>query len=93
MRDVMRVRATVRGRVQMVGFRAFVLDRADTLEVRGTVANRPDGTVECVVEGPRDEVERLIQSLREGPRSARVDSVDVIEQPYRGDLPPMSLRA
>jgi len=38
-------------------------------------------------------VERLIQSLREGPRSARVDSVDVIEQPYRGDLPPMSLRA
>ena len=93
MRDVMRVHATVRGRVQMVGFRAFVLDRADTLEVRGTVANRPDGTVECVVEGPRDEVERLIQSLREGPRSARVDSVDVIEQPYRGDLPPMSLRA
>ena len=93
MRDAVRIHATVRGRVQMVGFRAFVLDRADTLEVRGTVANRPDGTVECVVEGPRDEVERLIQSLREGPRSARVDSVDVIEQPYRGDLPPMSLRA
>ena len=93
MRDVVRIHATVRGRVQMVGFRAFVLDRADTLEVRGTVANRPDGAVECVVEGPRDEVERLIQSLREGPRSARVDSVDVIEQPYRGDLPPMSLRA
>ena len=93
MRDAVRIHATVRGRVQMVGFRAFVLDRADTLEVRGTVANRPDGTVECVVEGPRDEVERLIESLREGPRSARVDGVDVIEQPYRGDLPPMSLRA
>ena len=93
MRDVVRVHATVRGRVQMVGFRAFVIDRADNLEVRGTVANRPDGSVECVVEGPRDEVERLIQSLRDGPRSARVDSVDVIEQPYRGDLPPMSLTA
>jgi len=77
----------------MVGFRAFVLDRADSLGLRGTVANRPDGSVECVVEGPRQDVEQLIQSLREGPLSARVDAVDVVEQPVRGNLPPMSVMA
>ena len=93
MADDIRIHATVRGRVQMVGFRAFVLDRAWDLEVRGTVANRPDGNVECVVEGPRDQVERLIQSLREGPSSARVDAVDVVEQAARGDLPPMGVSA
>jgi acylphosphatase len=93
MADEVRVHATVHGRVQMVGFRAFVLDRAWDLALRGTVANRPDGSVECVVEGSRDDVDRLIQSLREGPNSARVDRVDVIEQPVRGDLPPMRVSA
>ncbi|MGO8686793.1 MAG: acylphosphatase [Candidatus Dormibacteria bacterium] len=93
MADEIRVHATVRGRVQMVGFRAFVLDRAWDLEIRGTVANRPDGSVECVVEGPRDQVERLVDSLREGPNSARVDAVEVVEQPARGDLPPMHVSA
>lgn len=93
MADEVRVQVTVRGRVQMVGFRAFALVRACELGVRGTVANRPDGSVECVVEGPRASVERLIQSLRDGPRAARVDAVDVIEQPVRGDLPPMRVTA
>ena len=93
MADVMRAHATVRGRVQMVGFRAFVLRRAADLGVHGTVANRPDGTLECVVEGPRDRVSSLIQSLRQGPRSARVDAVEVVEQPFRGDLPAMRVTA
>ena len=93
MADEIRVHATVRGRVQMVGFRAFVLDRAWDLGLRGTVANRPDGSVECVVEGPRQDVERLVESLRQGPSSARVDSVEVLEQPARGDLPPMAVSA
>jgi acylphosphatase len=93
MADEIRVYATVRGRVQMVGFRAFVLDRAWDLEVRGTVANRPDGSVECIVEGPRDQVESLLQALREGPTSARVDAVEVVEQPVRGDLPAMRVTA
>jgi acylphosphatase len=40
-----------------------------------------------VFEGTRTQMELLIQSLHEGPPSARVDSVDVVEQPARGDLP------
>jgi len=66
-----------------------VIEKAEDLGVRGTVANRADGSVECVAEGPRDALESLIQSLRHGPGTARVDSVEVLEQPFRGDLPEM----
>ena len=90
---VTRARAVVRGRVQMVGFRAFVQRHAGTLRLRGTVRNRPDGTLEAVLEGPSAEVERMLQLLREGPAHARVDGVDVEYQHPAGDLPPMSVTA
>lgn len=77
----------------MVGFRAFVLEKAEDLGVSGTVRNRPDGSVECVAEGAREAIDRLVGCLRDGPISARVDAVDVIEQPFRGDLPPMRVSA
>lgn len=73
----------------MVGFRAFVLDNADGLH--GTVANRPDGTVQCVVEGDESEVAGLVAKLRRGPTWARVDSVEVIHEEFRGDLPPFTV--
>lgn len=86
-----RIRATVRGRVQMVGFRAFVLRHASGLDLRGTVANRPDGTVECVAEGPASAVDRLVELLRRGPGAARVERVDVSDEPAVGDLPPFQV--
>ncbi|MGH7722826.1 MAG: acylphosphatase [Candidatus Dormibacteria bacterium] len=89
MSEQTRVRATVRGRVQMVGFRAFVADHAGDLN--GSIANRPDGSVECLLEGPAERVERLVDLLHAGPRHARVDAVDVLREPYRGDLPPFAV--
>lgn len=86
-----RARAVVRGRVQMVGFRAFVQRHAAGL--RGTVRNRPDGTLEAVVQGSGDQVERVLRLLRQGPSHARVDAVDVEYLPANGDLPPMSVTA
>jgi acylphosphatase len=68
-------RIVVRGRVQMVGFRAFVVTTAGP--VGGTVRNLSDGTVECIAEGRRDQIEELIVGLRQGPPAARVDSVAV----------------
>ncbi len=91
MSEQVRVRATVRGRVQMVGFRAFVIDHGAGLH--GTVANRPDSSLECVVEGGRHEVEQLVRLLHDGPSHARVETVDVQPEPYLGDLPPLALRA
>jgi acylphosphatase len=78
--DRVRVRATARGRVQMVGYRAFVQRHAQELGIRGEVANRPDGSVEAVMEGPRAAVDRMLDLMREGPMHARVTALDIREE-------------
>jgi acylphosphatase len=70
-----RLEAVVRGRVQGVGFRWFVVREAGRLAVSGWVANDADGTVRCVAEGPKADLEALLGRLREGPRGAVVDAV------------------
>jgi acylphosphatase len=77
---VIRRRVVVHGFVQGVFFRDSVHRLASQHRVNGWVANRPDGTVECVFEGERDAVERLISFCRDGPRGASVDTVDVTEE-------------
>jgi acylphosphatase len=88
-----RLGATVVGRVQGVGFRYHVRREAIRLGLRGWVANRPDGGVECLVEGDRSDVEELLRSLHEGPPGAEVDRVDVAWLPAGGDLDGFSVRA
>ncbi len=69
--------ATVRGRVQAVGFRQFVLYQAQSLGLTGWVRNGDDGrTVEVVAEGPRPALESLLLLLHEGPRMSRVEAVE-----------------
>lgn len=84
-----RVRAVVHGRVQMVGFRAFVIHHSGDAGLSGTVRNQPDGTVEVVLEGPTLEVGRMLELLRQGPSHARVDRVDVEHSTPTGNLPGM----
>ncbi len=74
---MIRRRVLVHGLVQGVFFRDSVRRTAQQRGVNGWVANRPDGAVEAVFEGEPEAVERLVDFCREGPRSARVDSVDV----------------
>jgi acylphosphatase len=91
--EVVRVRAIARGRVQMVGYRAFVQRHALQLGVRGEVSNRSDGSVECLMEGPRRSIDRLVELMREGPFHARVDAVDVHPEPATAPLPPTMVSA
>ena len=71
------LRAVIRGRVQGVGFRDYVYNRARALRLSGYVRNLPDGrSVEVVAEGPREALDRLHDQLRDGPRMSRVDGVD-----------------
>ena len=73
------VRLTIRGYVQGVGFRAFVEDEAIARGLKGWVRNRRDGSVETVVAGEPQLVEAMIAACRRGPRSARVDAVEIAE--------------
>jgi acylphosphatase len=82
--DVVRRRVIVRGRVQGVWFRESARRRAEELGVSGWVRNNADGTVEAEAEGAADDVAVLVSWLELGPPQARVDSVDVEEQPPRG---------
>ena len=73
-----RLRVLVHGRVQGVNFRSFVYTHARALHLTGYVRNLEDGrTVQVVSEGQRADLEQLLEHLREGPRGARVDGVDV----------------
>lgn len=75
-----RVRAHiwVTGRVQGVGFRAFVEYSARKIgELTGWVRNVGYDTVEAIAEGERARVERLIEAMKQGPRGSRVDEAKV----------------
>ena len=69
------VRVVVSGRVQGVGFRAWVVREATGLGVVGRVWNRPDGGVEAEAMGPEPALARFVAALRQGPRLARVEQV------------------
>ena len=81
-----RLRAVARGRVQGVGFRDFVLQRARQAGLTGWVRNLADGGLECVAEGPRPALERLLSELQSGPPMARVEQVESVYWPAQGDL-------
>ena len=66
----------VRGRVQGVGFRYFVRERARSLRLVGWVRNMPDGAVEVLASGAAEALEGLRASLAVGPPGARVVGVD-----------------
>ena len=72
------LRATVRGVVQAVGFRQFVLMRARGLGLAGYVRNGDDGlSVEVVAEGPQPALDELVRYLWKGPFMSRVDEVEM----------------
>lgn len=72
-------RYLVSGVVQGVGFRYFVLRKAQALAVAGWVRNLPDGRVEVVANGPVAALEELESALRTGPRHSRVADVEKSE--------------
>jgi len=83
---VIRRRVVVHGFVQGVYFRDTVRRRAVAAGVSGWVRNNWDGTVEAVFEGTPEAVERLVAFCHEGPRGARVDRVDAVDEPLEGLL-------
>lgn len=72
-----RVRLTISGDVQGVGYRAWARQVARELGLVGWVKNRDDGTVEVVTEGLKKDLEELIKQCEQGPEVAWVQGVEV----------------
>lgn len=77
MEYIVRAHILVQGRVQGVGYRAFVHRNAIEAELSGWVQNLSDGRVELEVQGTRDKIEVFLAILNKGPALARVDQLDV----------------
>ena len=81
-----RLHVTVHGRVQGVGFRYWVVEQAQRLDLTGWVRNLPGREVEVLAEGERVDLEQLLERLKDGPLMARVTDVDADWSDYRGIL-------
>jgi acylphosphatase len=84
--------AIVHGRVQGVSFRYYTTLRAVDSGIVGWVQNLPDGTVEVIAEGSRQQLDSFADFLRQGPSGARVTSVDMNWQPATGDFSDFVIR-
>lgn len=87
-----RVHVFVSGRVQGVGFRNFTRREARQRGLKGWVRNLRDGRVEAIAEGPAGKVAELLELLKRGPRSARVENVDVKDEKPTGEFKTFRIR-
>ena len=85
MSQMRRVTVSIEGRVQGVFFRAACVELARELHLAGWIRNTLDGRVEAEFEGESAAVEAMLAWCREGPPHARVDSVDVGDEPRTGE--------
>lgn len=68
----------ISGRVQGVGFRAYILRNADKLNIRGWVRNVSNGDVETVISGEKLAVEKILNIIKKGPRWASITNITTI---------------
>src|SRR5512140_3233139 len=91
--EIVRAHIWVVGRVQGVGFRAFVLQCAGQYGVAGWVRNEGYDQVETVAEGKRAAVEPFIDIVKAGPRASRVDNSRVAWESPQGDMQGFRVRS
>jgi acylphosphatase len=82
-----RVHVVISGRVQGVAFRFYIQRWAAELGLTGWVRNLYDGRVEVLAEGKKDDLDELLTRLREGPRQAVVENLDVVWEEPTGEFP------
>lgn len=85
--EILRAHIWVKGRVQGVGFRAHVEYAARKIGgVTGWVRNVGYDIVEAIAEGPHEQIERLIEAMKQGPRMSRVDETKVEYERVTGEF-------
>jgi acylphosphatase len=81
-----RAHLRIHGQVQGVGFRYYAREQARKLGLAGWVSNCGDGSVEAVIEGTEDSVQRFLAWAQQGPSMARVDHVEVQHEDADGSM-------
>lgn len=81
-----RAQILVSGLVQRVFYRSYTQQKARELELTGWVHNLPDGRVEAVFEGDRQNIEKMIEWAKIGSPSAQVNGVEIDWQEYKGEF-------
>ena len=81
-----RIRITVSGVVQGVGFRYFAYRTASKMSIRGYVQNKKDGSVEVLAEGERDSLLKFVEELRIGPSGSSVEDFQLKWEDPKNDL-------
>ena len=67
----------ITGVVQGVFYRDSARNRAIELNLKGYAKNMPDGSVESVVRGEKEDIEAYTEWCKEGPPSAKVESIEL----------------
>jgi acylphosphatase len=89
---MVRAHLHISGIVQGVGYRWHTRRQAQGLGLTGWVRNLPDGRVEAVFQGAREQVERMIQWCRRGPEDAQVSDVAVVYEEPSAEFPDFGIR-
>jgi acylphosphatase len=84
--DLERIHIWVTGRVQGVGFRAFVQQYGVLLGLNGWVRNAGYDMVETVAEGPHARLEKFVEAVKTGPRAGRVDDARIVWETPKGEF-------
>jgi acylphosphatase len=88
-----RIHIWVRGRVQGVGFRAYVQQSASVMGLKGWVRNVGWDQVETVAEGDKSVLEKFIETVQAGPRASNVEDARVEWEPATGEFDSFQVRS
>ena len=91
--EIVRAHIKVRGRVQGVGFRAYVQQAGAQIGVTGWVRNVGWNEVEAVAEGPKAKIELFVEAVKRGPSVSRVDESEVDWETPSGEFRSFEMRS
>lgn len=77
------IRLYITGTVQGVFYRAFIKENAEKLDVKGFVRNLEDGRVEVFLEGNTNEVDKMIELCKKGPKHSQIDRVEEKDEKFQ----------
>jgi acylphosphatase len=77
------VRVYIEGTVQGIFFRAFAKENAERLNIKGFVRNLEDGRIELFLEGAKEDVDKMIELCKTGPKHSEIKKVEVKEEKFQ----------